>query len=309
MFVEGWRLMGPADGNPKIDELRARVAADPGSRMFFPLAEELRKAGHLEEAERVLRGGIETHSSYLSAWVSLGRVMAALGRHGEAVVALNRALQLDPENVVAARLSAESYLAMGEKVEAIKKFKLVHAFIPSDQEIQAQIETLERQLNPEKYTREIKLAEEPPEFRTVTAETAFVETQAWDRYVEQESRDEPTPPPLPAGEGSGVRASLEDPFDGNGETTTYDDSSSHTEEYRAGQNSLTPGPSPAGRGEESPPGADPSDEEIVGEAMDSSSSSAPVLTIVRDEREQRQRTVAKLHRWLDLIQRSKRTDV
>ena len=301
--------MGPADGNPKIDELRARVAADPGSRMFFPLAEELRKAGHLEEAERVLRGGIETHSSYLSAWVSLGRVMAALGRHGEAVVALNRALQLDPENVVAARLSAESYLAMGEKVEAIKKFKLVHAFIPSDQEIQAQIETLERQLNPEKYTREIKLAEEPPEFRTVTAETAFVETQAWDRYVEQESRDEPTPPPLPAGEGSGVRASLEDPFDGNGETTTYDDSSSHTEEYRAGQNSLTPGPSPAGRGEESPPGADPSDEEIVGEAMDSSSSSAPVLTIVRDEREQRQRTVAKLHRWLDLIQRSKRTDV
>ena len=301
--------MGPADGNPKIDELRARVAADPGSRMFFPLAEELRKAGHLEEAERVLRGGIETHSSYLSAWVSLGRVMAALGRHGEAVVALNRALQLDPENVVAARLSAESYLAMGEKVEAIKKFKLVHAFIPSDQEIQAQIETLERQLNPEKYTREIKLAEEPPEFRTVTAETAFVETQAWDRYVEQESRDEPTPPPLPAGEGSGVRASLEDPFDGNGETTTYDDSSSHTEEYRAGQNSLTPAPSPAGRGEESPPGADPSDEEIVGEAMDSSSSSAPVLTIVRDEREQRQRTVAKLHRWLDLIQRSKRTDV
>ena len=298
-----------SDGNGKIEELRARVAADPGSRMFFPLAEELRKAGHLEEAERVLRGGIETHSSYLSAWVSLGRVMAALGRHGEAVVALNRALQLDPENVVAARLSAESYLAMGEKVEAIKKFKLVHAFIPSDQEIQAQIETLERQLNPEKYTREIKLAEEPPEFRTVTAETAFVETQAWDRYVEQESRDEPTPPPLPAGEGSGVRASLEDPFDGNGETTTYDDSSSHSEEYRAGQNSLTPDPSPAGRGEESPPGADPSDEEIVGEAMDSSSSSAPVLTIVRDEREQRQRTVAKLHRWLDLIQRSKRTDV
>ena len=298
-----------SDGNGKIEELRARVAADPGSRMFFPLAEELRKAGHLEEAERVLRGGIETHSSYLSAWVSLGRVMAALGRHGEAVVALNRALQLDPENVVAARLSAESYLAMGEKVEAIKKFKLVHAFIPSDQEIQAQIETLERQLNPEKYTREIKLAEEPPEFRTVTAETAFVETQAWDRYVEQESRDEPTPPPLPAGEGSGVRASLEDPFDGNGETMAYDDSSSHTEEYRAGQNSLTPGPSPAGRGEESPPGADPSDEEIVGEAMDSSSSSAPVLTIVRDEREQRQRTVAKLHRWLDLIQRSKRTDV
>ena len=52
-----------------------------------------------------------------------------------AVDALNKALQLDPGNVVAARLLADAYLALGDKLEAIKKYKLVHALLPSDEEL------------------------------------------------------------------------------------------------------------------------------------------------------------------------------
>lgn len=262
-------------GNPRIDELRARLASDPGSRMFFPLAEELRKAGSLEEAERVLREGIERHPAYLSAWVSLGRLLAQQERHREAVEVLNRALQLDRENVVAARLAAESYLVLGEKVEAIKKFKLVHAFIPSDMEVQSSIETLERQLNPDKYIRPISVTEEIPEFRDVTPDI---------------------PSPLPTREGSGVGVP-EDPFDDPGSEADKDvdqfsfdgpegevtyDMNEITE--LATWSSLTPDPSPAGSGEEA----------------------APALSIVPDFEDDRQKTIEKLHRWLSLMQRSQR---
>ncbi|HEX2121936.1 MAG TPA: tetratricopeptide repeat protein, partial [Thermoanaerobaculia bacterium] len=134
--------------NAKIEELRFRLKTDPKSRLFYPLAEELRKAGQVTEAEQVLRHGLTVHTTYLSAWVSLGRVLRDQKKDREAVEALSYALQLDPGNVVAARLLADAYLSLGEKVEAIKKYKLVHALLPADQELEATIAALDREINP-----------------------------------------------------------------------------------------------------------------------------------------------------------------
>ncbi len=140
--------MAQGPSNPKIEELRFRLKADPKSRIFYPLAEELRKISQFAEAEGVLRTGLTHHPTYLSAWVSSGRVLRELGKNGEAVEALSKALQLDPGNVVAARLLAEAYLSLGEKVEAIKKFKLVHALLPSDEQVVEIIARLDAELNP-----------------------------------------------------------------------------------------------------------------------------------------------------------------
>jgi len=153
--------------NAKIEELRFRIKTDPKSRLFYPLAEELRKAGQVAEAEQVLRTGLTTHATYLSAWVSLGRVLRDLKKDGEAVDALNRALQLDPGNVVAARLLADAYLSLGEKVEAIKKYKLVYALLPADEDLKAQIEALDRELHPP-----MQQPAPPPEPEPEAAETA-----------------------------------------------------------------------------------------------------------------------------------------
>src|ERR1051326_1194845 len=140
--------MAPSATSPKIEELRFRRKTDPKSRLFYPLAEELRKVGACADAEQVLRTGLTYHPSYLSAWVSLGRVAREQGKSDDAIEALAKALQLDPGNVVAARLLADSYLAAGEKVEAIKKYKLVHALMPGDSEVEAMIEQLDRELTP-----------------------------------------------------------------------------------------------------------------------------------------------------------------
>jgi len=134
--------------NPKIEELRFRLKTDPKSRLFYPLAEELRKIGRFDEGEQVLRAGLEHHPTYLSAWVSLGRILRDQHKNDAAAEALKKALQLDPGNVVAARHLADAYLALGDKVEAIKKYKLVHALLPSDQDLQALIERLDREVNP-----------------------------------------------------------------------------------------------------------------------------------------------------------------
>ena len=138
--------MAQAATNPKIEELRSRLKADPKSRLFYPLAEELRKIGHFDESEQVLRGGLTNHPTYLSAWVSLGRVLRELHKDKEAVEALTKALQLDAGNVVAARLLADAYLALGEKVEAIKKYKLVYA-LHADDELEAIINRLDMEIN------------------------------------------------------------------------------------------------------------------------------------------------------------------
>jgi tetratricopeptide (TPR) repeat protein len=162
----------------KIEELQFRIKTDPKSRLFFPLAEELRKNGKLPEAEQVLRTGLGIHPTYLSAWVSLGRVLREQQKNAEAVDALTKALQVDPGNVVAARLLGDSYLDLGEKVEAIKKYKLVHALMPGDEELETRIELLDRELRP------------APEPEPVAAEPESP-------FAEPEPLPEPEPEPQP----------------------------------------------------------------------------------------------------------------
>jgi cytochrome c-type biogenesis protein CcmH/NrfG len=178
--------MAPPVTNPKIEELRFRLKADPKSRLFYPLAEELRKVGQFPEAEQVLRGGLANHPTYLSAWVSLGRVLRDRKEERAAVEPLSKALQLDPGNVVAARLLADAYLALDEKVEAIKKYKLVHALMPVDEEVAARIAQLERDLNPQAAVP-VELSASPEAAVAAPAETSPFE-------------DEPAPTVGPSGD-------------------------------------------------------------------------------------------------------------
>lgn len=156
--------MAQPASSPKIEELRFRIKTDPKSRLFFPLAEELRKIDQFGEAEQVLRNGLANHPTYLSAWVSLGRVLREANKPQDAVEALTKALQIDPGNVVAARLLADSYLDLDERLEALKKYKLVRALLPNDdEELDALITRLDRELNaPAPATAPFVAEAEPP---------------------------------------------------------------------------------------------------------------------------------------------------
>ena len=71
----------------KLQRLEAAVRADPGAVEFPALAEMYRRAGRLEEAERVVRGGLESAPKMREAHVVLGLTLLSQGRYDDALAA------------------------------------------------------------------------------------------------------------------------------------------------------------------------------------------------------------------------------
>ncbi len=104
--------------NPRIEELRRRVQADPTSIAFAALAEEYRRAGRFEEAVDVCRTGLTRHPAYLSARVTLGRALIELNQLDEAKMELDQVLSIAPENLAAIRALVEIDEKMGMAAES-----------------------------------------------------------------------------------------------------------------------------------------------------------------------------------------------
>lgn len=129
-----------------VEQLRFELREDPSSRVFFRLGEHLRREGELAEAVEILRAGLAHHPRYVAAWVSLGRALLGNGDDRGATEALARALELDPENGVAARHAGEAAIAGGEWVQAIKALKRARALSGQDDALDERILFVERQL-------------------------------------------------------------------------------------------------------------------------------------------------------------------
>jgi predicted Zn-dependent protease len=94
----------------KLDELRHRVRAEPGSRLFLGLAEELLRRGEREEALAVLEAGLAARPGQVAATVAKARCLIELERPLEAAEALDSVLRRDPTHLVASKLSVELWL-------------------------------------------------------------------------------------------------------------------------------------------------------------------------------------------------------
>jgi len=103
--------------NPRIEELRRRVLADPASIAFAALAEEYRRSGNYAEAIETCRVGLQRHPSYLSARVTLGRALMETAQYGEARRELELVLKSAPENLAAIRGLAEIHEREGSLPE------------------------------------------------------------------------------------------------------------------------------------------------------------------------------------------------
>ena len=93
--------------NPRIEELRRRVDADPASIAFAALAEEYRRSGAYHDAIDTCRTGLQRHPSYLSARVTLGRALIEVGDYEGARQELEIVLKSAPENLAAIRAMSD----------------------------------------------------------------------------------------------------------------------------------------------------------------------------------------------------------
>ncbi len=129
--------------SPEIGKLAEKLAKDPKSKLFLPLAEEYAKGGMFEEALLTLKEGLKHNPGYIGARVSLGKVYLKMGQLNEAETEFTKVLQADPENLVAIKKLAEIYETLNKKEEAINCCKRVLSLYPKDQDIVNLLASLE----------------------------------------------------------------------------------------------------------------------------------------------------------------------
>lgn len=138
---------GPATPVSRLEELKRLLQKDPTSRQFLALAEEYRRHGKYRDAVITLERGLQMHSTSVAAYVALGKTYQQLDRLEDAIRAFTNALRIDRENLVAIRQLAEVYLARGDKVEAIKKLKLYRGLKAGDRDVTETIQRLEEEMS------------------------------------------------------------------------------------------------------------------------------------------------------------------
>jgi len=130
----------------RVDELRRRLERDPGSRLFAQLAEELRKAGQVEEAISVARAGLEQHPSYASARLTLGRALLDSGDPGGARAELETAVREAPDNILASRLLGEALETLGDLGEALVRYGTTLEMAPGDGHVESRVRAIQERL-------------------------------------------------------------------------------------------------------------------------------------------------------------------
>ncbi len=120
------------DLNGKIEIFSERLAEDPHSRVFAPLADLLRQAGRGDDALELLDDGLGRHPDYVSALVIKGQTLLDLGRVDQARIALAQALELDSENFVVLRLLTEDARSRQAWEESIPLLEQLVVLDPDD---------------------------------------------------------------------------------------------------------------------------------------------------------------------------------
>jgi tetratricopeptide (TPR) repeat protein len=135
--------MNEMRGNPQIYHYLRRYQEDPRSRVFAPLAEAYRKAGLLDEAIEIARDGLRIHPHFIGGRVALARALFDQGKYNEVVKELEPVVLDAPDNLIAQKLLAESYLILGRIAESLADYKLLLFFMPQDDEIAKLVQEIE----------------------------------------------------------------------------------------------------------------------------------------------------------------------
>lgn len=113
----------------EIARLEALLGADPAAPAFPALAEANRRAGRLEEAERVAREGLRRRPELVAGRVALALVLLDLGRVEEARAELERVLEDVPDHPLALASFAR---AGGTALEALADDEIEGAFAEAE---------------------------------------------------------------------------------------------------------------------------------------------------------------------------------
>lgn len=129
--------------NAEIEKLTERIAKDPKSKLFVPLAEEHKKAGDIETAIRVLTEGLKHNPGYVTARSFLGRLLMDKGDLAGAQKELEEVIKTIPDNLLAQRKLGDIYVLQRRGADALPRYKAALALNPGDKDLPLLLADLE----------------------------------------------------------------------------------------------------------------------------------------------------------------------
>jgi tetratricopeptide (TPR) repeat protein len=126
-----------------IRRYEERLAKDPGSLAFAPLADAYRKTGRTREAIRLCREGLERFPEYATARLILAKALLDEGDPEAALAEVRGILDQSPADAPAHRLAGELHRRAGRLAEALPHLRQALALDPSDRESRVLLEVLE----------------------------------------------------------------------------------------------------------------------------------------------------------------------
>jgi tetratricopeptide (TPR) repeat protein len=118
------------------------LAKDPRSTVFVSLAESYRQMGLLDDALEVATRGVQVLPSFSPGYSILGRIQAQRGDHEAAAAAFDRALLIDPENLLSLKGLARVRMQQGDRPQALKLLRRAIALKPDDAVAQKMLDAL-----------------------------------------------------------------------------------------------------------------------------------------------------------------------
>jgi tetratricopeptide (TPR) repeat protein len=121
----------------EIAKLTERIAKDPKSKLFVPLAEEYKKIGESVKAVAILKEGLKNNPGYVTARSFLGRLLMETGDLAGAQRELEEVIKAIPDNLLAQRKLGDLYVLQGKSDEALQCYKAALALNPGDKDLSA----------------------------------------------------------------------------------------------------------------------------------------------------------------------------
>jgi tetratricopeptide (TPR) repeat protein len=126
-----------------IRRYEERLARDPSSLAFAPLADAYRRAGRSREAIALCREGLARFPEYATARLILAKALLDEGESDAALAEVRGILDRNPADAPAHRLASEIHRRVGQLTEVLPHLRQAVALDPTDRESRVLLDVLE----------------------------------------------------------------------------------------------------------------------------------------------------------------------
>lgn len=145
----------------RLRELQEKFDENP-RRYFAPLANEYRKGGQPKRAIEICRAHLAQMPGHMSGQIVFGQALFEAGEWAEARTVFERALTLDPENLIALRSLGDMALQAGNTAEARSWYARLLDADPKDAAVIALVSEIDATSATEQQASAVAEEEPPP---------------------------------------------------------------------------------------------------------------------------------------------------